>query len=40
MNEKPDRRRLIKNILDDFKEAGILGEGVVNYEVKYGLEEI
>jgi len=30
---------LMKRILADFQEAGILGEGKVIYEVKYGLDE-
>lgn len=30
---------LMKSIFTDFQEAGILGEGVVNYEVRYGVEE-
>jgi hypothetical protein len=30
---------LMDMIMTDFKEAGILGDGVVNYEVRFGLEE-
>ena len=30
---------LMRRILADFQEAGILGDGEVNYEVKYGLVE-
>lgn len=30
---------LMKGILADFQEAGILGDGVVNYEVRYGLDD-
>lgn len=30
---------LMKNVLVDFMSAGILGDGEVRYEVKYGLDE-
>lgn len=39
MMDELEKKELMKSILADFQDAGILGDGVVNYEVKYGLDK-